>query len=138
MEWEVSGPAAHWQAVLAAVRSDVRCRPHPDGGNWWRLESDEPLSVPLLEEVLRSCGMVLRGYHKGARRRPDYDSSPRFEEATSMDMTKSVLSSLINGRGLVDTLGAAQVMSEVLSLLQTVETFFCVPGRLDETLKALA
>lgn len=137
VEWELSGSAEHWQAALGAVRPDIRYRPHPDGGGWWRLESDEPLSVPVLEEVLRSCGMVLRGYHRGARRRPDYVAPPQIKGATATEMTRAVLSSLINGRTLVDTLGAAQVLTEVRSLLQGVEASFCVPGRLDETLQVL-
>ena len=133
-EVNVSAADTQWQAALGeTVGGDVVFSAHPDGGGWWRCRSLQPIPTLVLESAIAVSGGFLIGFHREARRRPDYNEPTALTPLTTDDAVKGVLPELLNARQWMDAESPAYLLGHVRSVLSTAHCFACVPGRLAET-----
>ncbi len=131
----VTAPDSTWIEHLR--RSGVTVSGHPDGRNWWRCYSAEPLSARAFEQAMAEGRAVMSSFHRGACRAPSYTGRPALAALDPLDAARRSLSGLINGRGLVAASTAPRVLAWARSAFQGLPCVRCVPGALAETRAAL-
>lgn len=136
-ELDVLAPDLRWQEELSRIADEVRFDIHPDGGGWWRCRSREPIPVPALESGVRAGGGFVRGFHRGARRVPNYNKAPQLSPLTTTAASERALGELLNARMALEVWGGAPLMGLIRAACDKACCVACVPGRVDATRDAI-
>ncbi len=136
-EFQVVAANEQWVVRLREVVSAIVLQPHPDGGNWWRCHTPNPLRLDRLEQVLQDEHATLMEWHRGARRRPNFSDDPQVMPLNCDTAAGLSMAWLINARTWVDEHGAPRVLGMVRAALRNACCYLCVPGKIAATRRAV-